>query len=248
MKRILALFLACTLILSGCTSTGKQTQSSQDTGANSAPTVTQTTSVADTPVPSETSEPPQNVSSSETPQPTEAIPESSFSPQQTETDLSFMGLNDPKLLQYVEDTVYSELAGTFASEDYIIENVHAIYISKEYLEEVAYNSQANIFFGYTLAELDEQFQGTRYVFTLDENGETTVVPFEDYDDTYDKVIRNVAIGTGVILLCVTVSVATGGAGLVPVSMVFAASAKTATIMALSSGAIGGVSARTLTQH
>ena len=242
MKRILALFLACTLILSGCTSTGKQTQSSQDTGANSAPTVTQTASVADTPVPTETSEPPQNVSSSETPQPTEAISESSLSPQQTETDLSFMGLNDPKLLQYVEDTVYSELAGKFASEDYIIENVHAIYISKEYLEEVAYNSQANIFFGYTLAELDEQFQGTRYVFTLDENGETTVVPFEDYDDTYDKVIRNVAIGTGVILLCVTVSVATGGAGLVPVSMVFAASAKTATIMALSSGAIGGVSA------
>lgn len=242
MKRILALFLACTLILSGCTSTGKQTQSPQNTGENNAPAVTQSASVADTPVPSETSEPPQNVSSSETPQPTEAIPESSFPPQPTESELSFMGLNDPKLLQYVEDTVYSELVGTFASEDYIIENVHAIYISKEYLEEVAYNSQANIFFGYTLAELDEQFQGTRYVFTLDENGETTVVPFEDYDDTYDKVIRNVAIGTGVILLCVTVSVATGGAGLVPVSMVFAASAKTATIMALSSGAIAGVSA------
>ena len=31
-----------------------------------------------------------------------------------------------------------------------------------------------------LADLDAQFQGTRYVFTLGDNGETTVVPFEDY--------------------------------------------------------------------
>ena len=155
---------------------------------------------------------------------------------------SFTGLNDPKLLQYVEDSVYSELVSEFSSEDYIIENVSATYISKEYLEELAYNSQANIFFGYTLAERDAQFQGTRYVFTLGDNGETIVKPFEGYDDTYEKVLKNVAIGTGVILVCVTVSVVTGGAGLAPVSMVFAASAKTATTFALSSSLIGGVSA------
>ena len=155
---------------------------------------------------------------------------------------SFSGLNDPQLLQYVEDTVYSELAAEFSSEDYIIENVSATYISKEYLEELAYNSQANIFFGYTLQELDAQFQGTRYVFTLGDDGETIVKPFEGYDDTYEKVLRNVAIGTGVILVCVTVSVVTGGAGLAPVSMVFAASAKSATTFALSSSLIGGVSA------
>ncbi|MBR4549213.1 MAG: hypothetical protein IKO83_04760 [Oscillospiraceae bacterium] len=155
---------------------------------------------------------------------------------------SFTGLNDPNLLQYVEDSVYSELVSEFSSEDYIVENVSATYISKEYLEELAYNSQANVFFGYTLAELDAQFQGTRYVFTLGDNGETIVKPFEGYDDTYEKVLKNVAIGTGVILVCVTVSVVTGGAGLAPVSMVFAASAKTATTFALSSSLIGGVSA------
>ena len=157
-------------------------------------------------------------------------------------DYSFTGLDDPQLLQYVEDVVYSELATQFASEDYIIENVKATYVSKEYLEELSYNSQANIFFGYTLAELDAQFQGTRYVFTLSENGETVVQPFEAYDVTYEKVLKNVAIGTGVILVCVTVSVVAGGVGLAPVSMVFAASAKTATTFALSSGMIGGVSA------
>ena len=155
---------------------------------------------------------------------------------------SFNTLKDPKLLQYVEDVVYSELVSEFGSEDYIIENVEAIYISKEYLEELEYNSQANVFFGYTLAELDAQFQGTRYIFTLGENGETIVKPFEGYDDTYEKVLKNVAIGTGVILVCVTVAVVTGGAGLAPVSMVFAASAKTATTFALSSSLIGGVSA------
>lgn len=155
---------------------------------------------------------------------------------------SFYGLNDPKLLQYVEDSVYSELEADFASEDYIIETVQAAYVSKEYLEELAYNSQANIFFGYTLAELDAQFQGTRYVFTLGDNGETVVKPFEGYDTTFETALKNIAIGTGVILICVTVSVVAGAAGFVPVSLVFAASAKTATTFALSSAMIGGVSA------
>jgi hypothetical protein len=155
---------------------------------------------------------------------------------------SFSGLNDPNLLQYVEDTVYAELASEFGSENYIIENVKAVCISKEYLEELEYNSQANVFFGYTLAEINEQFQGTPYVFTLGENGEIIVQPFQGYDDTYEKVLKNVAIGTGVILVCVTVAIVTGGAGLAPVSMVFAASAKTATTFAVSSSLIGGVSA------
>ena len=154
----------------------------------------------------------------------------------------FKRLNDPDLLQYVEDTVYSDLVEEFGSEDYIIENVKAAYVSKEYLEELNYNSQANIFFGYTLAELDGQFQGKRYVFTLGDYGETVVKEFEAYDDTFEKVIKNVAIGTGVILVCVTVSVVTGGVGMAPISMVFAASAKSATAFALSSSVIGGVSA------
>ena len=166
--------------------------------------------------------------------------------QETDVDellvSSFTGLDDPKLLQYVEDSVYSELVSQFASEDYVIENVAATYVSKEYLEELSYNSQTNIFFGYTLPELDAQFQGTRYVFTIGDDGETTVQAFEAYDDTYEKALKNVAIGGGVILVCVTVSVATGGVGLTTVSTVFAASAKSATVAAISSGFMGGASA------
>lgn len=160
----------------------------------------------------------------------------------SDVDRPFYGLNDPALLQYLQDSISANLTGEFASEDYIIENVSAIYYSKEYLEELAYNSQPNIFFGFTLEELDKQFQGSKYIFTLGDSGETVVEPFKEYDDTYERVIRNVIIGTGVILVCVTVSVATGGAGLAPVSMIFAASAKTGATMALSSGLFSGVAA------
>ena len=155
---------------------------------------------------------------------------------------SFRGLNDPALLPYVEDTLYESLVQELNSTDYFVENVKAAYISQEYLDELAYNSKANIFFGYTLAELDAQFQGQKYVFTLGKDNQTTVEPWADYDDTYDKIIHNVAVGTGVILVCVTVSFVTGGVGAPACSMIFAMAAKGAAVGAVSGAAFGGVSA------
>ena len=157
-------------------------------------------------------------------------------------DHSFTGLSDPKLLQYTEDVVYAELAESLSNEDYIIENVSTVYISKEYLEELEFNSKANIFFGYTLAELEEQFQGTKYIFTLDDNNETTVRTFEEYDDSFQTVLKNIAIGSGVILICVTVSVVTNITGLTTISTVFASSAKEAVKYALIASAQGSASA------
>ena len=171
----------------------------------------------------------------EVPLPAGSVPEAGFS-----------GMNDPNLLRYTEDTIYEGLVSALDSEEYFVENVSAIYISQEYIDELAYNSQANIYFGYTLQELAEQFQGKKYVFTLGDDGTTIVTEFEDYDDTYDRALKNVAVGTGVILVCVTVSVVTGGLGAPAVSMIFAASAKTGTIMALSGGAMGGLSAGIVT--
>lgn len=180
-------------------------------------------------------------SQEETTTPATSQPESAYSFTEEEPP-EFSDLNDVNLLPYLEDSIYSELVTALNSEDYFVENVNAIYISKEYLEEVAYNSQENIYFGYTLSELDSYFQGTRYVFTLGDDGQTVVTEFQKYDDTYDQILKNVAIGTGVILVCVTVSIVTYGAGAPAVSMIFAASAKTGTIMALSSGVFSGVSA------
>ncbi len=158
----------------------------------------------------------------------------------------FESLDDEDLLKYVEDDIYAELVGKLNNDRYYVENVHAVYVSKEYLEEVSYNSQSNIFFGYTLEDIQNVYGDTKFVFTLGDNGETVVEPFEDYDDTYEQIIKNVAIGTGVILVCVTVSVVTAGAGAPAVSLIFAASAKTGTIMALSSGTLSGVATGIIT--
>lgn len=160
----------------------------------------------------------------------------------------YTSLNDPELLQRIEDDVYADLEQRFGNDDYTIEAITSEYISKEYLEEVTYNSKRNVFFGYTLEELDEQFEGTRYVFTLGENGRTTVEAFESYDDAYYQMLSDIAIGTGIILVCLTISVATAGAGtgaLSTASALFAVSGKTAASVALSSGVIGAATEATI---
>ena len=145
-------------------------------------------------------------------------------------DIVFQSLDDSELQDYVIDTLYSGINANFSNEDYIIENIATTYVSKEYLEELDYNSKSNIYFGFTLDEINELFQGKKYVFDVDENNETTVVEFKEYQNPYKKMLKNVAIGSGVIIVCTTVSVVSGGT----VSIIFAASAKTATEFALTS--------------
>ena len=155
----------------------------------------------------------------------------------------YTALDDKQLLAYIEDVVYRDTITSLDSDKYFVENVSASYLSKEYLDEVSFNSQSNIYFGYTLSELDELFQGKKYVFTLSEDGKTTVQELQEMKDTStETMLKNVAIGTGVILICVTVSIVSAGVGAPAVSMIFAASAKTATTFAVSSAAFGGISA------
>lgn len=159
-----------------------------------------------------------------------------------EDNISFSGLDDEELLSYVENNIYSELIDELNSDEYFVENVDAIYLSREYIEELEYNSQSNVFFGYTLNELEEEFNGKRYVFSIGSDGQTAVKEMETLDDSdYEQVVKNVAVGSGVILICVTVSVATAGTA-PAVSMIFAASAKSGTVLALQSGAFSGVAA------
>ena len=154
-------------------------------------------------------------------------------------DDEIIGLNDEKLLNTIQDNVYKEMYKILGGQEFVIEDISSTYISKDYLDTLAFNSQENVYYGYTLKQLEEMFDDKKYVFTVDDNGETIVKEFEEYDDTNDRIIRNVAIGSGVILITVTVSVLTAGAA-PAVSVVFAASAKTGTIMAVSSGSIGGI--------
>ena len=156
--------------------------------------------------------------------------------------LGYISLEDPNLLRYIKDVFYMDLVKQLNSADYFVEDVQIKYIPKEYIEELAYNSKENVYFGYKLSELDKVFQGKKYIFTLGENGQTEVKEFEGYDDTYDRVIKNVLIGSGVIILCVTISFVSAGAGAPAVAVIFAASAKTAAIGAVSTASLSGVSA------
>ena len=167
----------------------------------------------------------------------------------------FESLDDPAFLQYLEDSVYASLEADYADSEstFQIEDVNVKFVSREYLEETAYNSKANIFFGYTLAQIDEVFQGKKYVFTLSDTGETVVQEFQEIpNDTYNKIIKNVLIGTDVILVAVTVSVATAGAATpavlastgtataaAKVHMIFAASASKAISFATSGTLFAG---------
>ena len=174
MKRIIALLLALTMILTGCSQPQAQAPSTDVTDDHISDMLS---------VPAEW----------------------------LEVQPEFDSLNDENLLLQVENLVYRETVQALNSQEYVVENVNAIYLSKEYLEEVEYNSQSNVYFGYTLAELDELFQGSRYIFTLGEDGNTMVQELQVIEDkTTETMLKNVAIGTGVILVCVTVSVVSAG--------------------------------------
>ena len=228
MKRLIALILSIMLLVSGCSSAANKTNDdeNQQKGVSS---VEEVESSVDEIIEDE-------IITGE-----ESIQEDSIP--------SFSGLDDPELLTYVTNNVYADLEYNFNSEDYTIENVEAVYLSKEYIDELTYNSQSNLYFGYTLEELDNIFEGSRYIFTLGEDGQTTVQKMDTvYNDSTTQIIKNVAVGGGVILLCVTVSVVTAGVGAPAVSMVFAASAKTATTFALSSSVIGGAASTITTAY
>jgi len=218
MKKLISALLVCAF-LTGCAATG--VSGSSDTNSFFSDTQDRQTdlSAGNSVVPSD---------------------DSAESDSEVLEDLGFSSMDDPELLNYIEHEVYQDLIEDLNSDTYFIENVDAVYISKEYAEELAYNSESNVYYGFTLAELDEVFQGTRYVFTLGDSGQTVVQEFQQYDDSYNRMIANVAIGSGVILVCVAVTIISRAAGATAVSLIFAASAKTGTICALSSGVMSGV--------
>ena len=216
LRKVLAAVTACSMILTGCAG-------SSDSSSSKEQSVTQVETTTTESVQSLPETTKENITDSENSIPIEE---------------TFVSLGDQGLLDYMEDSIYADLEARFQSDDYVIENVYSKYISKEYIEELEYNSKKNDYFGFTLDELEQQFQGKPFIFTLGEDGKTKVEEFKEYESIWDKVIKDVMIGTGVILFCVTVSIVSAGAGAPVVSAIFAASAKTGTTMALSGGVYG----------
>ena len=230
MKRMIAVILACMMLLSACSAPAENTKPAESAETESQDVIIQ----------AEASASPEQNGAGSTVQ--EVPTEEAQIDTNSGPDISINGLDDEVLLTYVEDSVYSTLVAQLDSEDFFVENVEAIYYPKEYIEALASNSQPNLYFGYTAAELNAQFQGTKYVFTLGADGQTVVVPMETVsDDVYVKAMEDVIIGSGVILVCVTVSIVAAPAA-PAVSMIFAASASTGTAFALESGTISFVAA------
>ena len=121
MKKIIAILLICVMVLAGCSKSAEQPPAGDNTVSSAQ---------------KETEERPQEVveededSLVENPAPVDSkvpAPEPEFSQ-----------LNDPELLDYVEQEVYADVSSQLG-DGYRVENVSTTYISKEYLEELAYN-------------------------------------------------------------------------------------------------------------
>lgn len=237
MRKLLSVLLVLSVLLTGCTFVDTaQTNISSESTSISSSEITYSTTV-------ETTTETESIStdSSTVAQPSSSRVDDYLDKQAR--NMNFRSMSDPKLLDFMEGVLYSHLVDDLG-KNICIDNVRAIYLSQEYIDELTYNSKENVFFGYTLKELDSQFQGQTYSFTV-ENGETVVKARAPYDDTYDKMIRNVAIGTGVILICVTITIVTYGAGASAACAIFAAAAEGGAIGGLS-GALGGAVTGVLT--
>lgn len=165
--------------------------------------------------------------------------------EEEKQELFFTGLDDENLQSYVIETLQSGINAKLPNDDYVLQEIATTYVSKEYIDEINYNKQSNVYFGYTLDELAKKYAGKKYVFEVDENNKTIVKEFEDYVDVYGKVLKNVAIGSGVILIFASASIASGGG---TVGIILMTSAKTATNFAVTSAALSGVISTAITGY
>lgn len=137
-------------------------------------------------------------------------------------------MSDADFVKKLEDSVYQlivkDLDENGNRKDLQVQGVKAVYLSKEYLEQYTYNTKETKFFGTTLGELEKKFDKQKYVFDIDENGKTTCHAVGDFDNTFDEVTQAALLGSGVILISVTIVCVTGGA---PVTALVACTANSA---------------------
>ena len=147
-------------------------------------------------------------------------------------------LDDPELLPLLEEQLASNLQKELGSRAKV-ESVQAVYVSKEYLEELAYNSQANIFFGHTLEELNAMFEGTRYVFALGDDGSTIVKEADEAGLTAADLIGAV-IGVGLVLVTVAVVIYVGTKAFPVIAQYYVSARKLVEAASISGVLVGGM--------
>lgn len=124
-------------------------------------------------------------------------------------------ISDASFVQNLQDSVYNlivdDLDESGDEKQIEVQEVKAVYLSKEYIEQYSFNSKETKFFGSTLGELEAKFGDQKYVFDIDESGKTVCHAVNDFDNTFDQVQQVAVLGTGVILISVTNLCATSGA-------------------------------------
>ena len=144
MKRLLAIVLVIALLFTSLTGCGKSAEEAEPQETNTTPTPTASAAAEQREAneqPTESAEETADFS------PTDAAEAAEEAPaEKWKQEINFTGMSDSALLPYIEDTLYSELVADLNSEEYFVEDVTAIYISQEYINELAYNSQSNTFF------------------------------------------------------------------------------------------------------
>ena len=106
----------------------------------------------------------------------------------------------------------------------LVEDIAIQTMSQEYYEELEFNSQENIYFGHTESQLLQMFDTAKYSFTVNSNGKTIVGLDSDLftEDYLTKAMKNVAIGSGVIIVCASVSVVLSGGATTPMAIMIVA--------------------------
>ena len=118
-KRIIAVTLACVLMLTGC---GKNETSSENL------------EVIETNI--------QFVDNEENILPLTQIPEEELGDNTPYTyQVNFESLGNEELQRYVRDNIYNELVVQLNSDEYFIENISTAYVSQEYIDEVTYTKK-----------------------------------------------------------------------------------------------------------
>lgn len=125
----------------------------------------------------------------------------------------------------------------------LVEDIAIQTMSQEYYEELEFNSQENIYFGHNESQLLQMFDTAKYSFTVNSNGKTIVGLDSDLfkEDYLTKAMKNVVIGSGVIIVCASVSVVLSGGATTPMAIMIVAGQLT-TEAALASAISGVVTA------
>lgn len=171
-----------------------------------------------------------------------------------DSDLSGLvetNLDDNRFSSLAANELYLDIGEQLVKDGYGDSEIQVdvTYYPKEYIKALTSNSKENIYFGYKLSELNELYVGKRYYFTCDDSGDTIVKEFELYEDNlYMQALQNVAVGTGIIIISVTITLATGGFGapvvagsaVSAINIIFSSAATSAAVSAISGGAISSV--------